>query len=62
MAHGGGWKLHVTVHRDLATAWLHNSVGPGQGFAEATPTEHGPTHDLVARVMALLDALEGERP
>ena len=53
-----GWTLDLYVGPGVADA----TVGPGSsvdcGIGEATKEEYGPTYDLVAQVLAMLDALE----
>ena len=55
-----GWMLDVVVNSSSAAAGVHSS---GEGKSRHTDrAEHGPSYDLVARVLALLAALEGENP
>ena len=53
-----GWTLDLYVWSGAADA----TVGPGSsvdcGIGTATKAEYGPTYDLVAQVLAVLDAVE----
>lgn len=61
MAHGVV-KVGATAGPESASVSAY-AAGPGRwGSAQAARAEHGPTYDLVARVLALLAALEGEKP
>lgn len=59
LAHGV-IKVVTIVERGVAHASAYMAAYDRWGTAETNPAEHGPTYDLVARVLALVAALETE--